>query len=439
MSESEDIVIVKTEADTSGGSAGSHDAGTGQPARSGSPLDTRATLISSTDPQIRSFAASPTTTAGSTSSVAGTGAKDAITPQTLALFESVITGNRSIFAHLPAQKRAQLSWGIDINWQDRQTGRTPLTLALAEGEWDIAVELLSFGADPDLLDGAHAAPRELASPMCRMILQFFSWSTQKQSADWSVGKEAVLRELLSNRDSVDGHTMLTWAAGRRHDKLACMLIGAGAGFGLASARGEGPLEEACRTGSLSLVIFMLDAWPDLVTTHVGRAYFRLALRAAIEAKRPAVVSEMLSAFRRIYRADGKPPVAEDMLDLKEVIPRDRLCEEQAYQVFFGSQTTTTFVFATALPRTRDDCLLTPDECELLKLHEMEMLAVKKGYAKVLEVIEANYKLASGIPRATAAPARLRAGDAGDASTGLSGSEPIPEPFSASTPESSQSQ
>jgi len=401
--------------------------------------------VSSTDPQLRSLASPPVTTAGATSVVhAATGSaglftsaagKEAITPQTLALFNGIRSGNRRLFEQLPQQKKAQRSWGIHIDWLDKQTGRTPLTLALVQKEWDIAVELLSLGADPDLLDGTQEAPRDLATPMCRMVLQFFSWSATKQAGDWSPGKEALLKELLLTRDSAEGSPMLTWAAGRRHDKLACRLIEAGAGFEFSSKQGEGPLEAACRKGSLALVLHMLDVWPALVTTDLGRAYFRLALRGAIEAKRPAVVGEMLSAFRRIYRAGGKPPAREEAVDVKEIIPRDWRSEAEAYHAFFGGQASTTFVLNTALGRTRDDCLLTREECWLLKLDDMTLLAARKGHSKVLEVIEAHYKPAIGIPRIITVAGRVPAGDDSDVSGNVFGAQPTPE----SSPESSHSQ
>ncbi len=400
--------------------------------------------VSSTDPQLISLASPPVTTAGATAvaEAARGGAapvnsdlkKEAITPQTQALFTGIRSGKRRLFEQLPQQKKTQRSWGIHIDWQDKQTGRSPLTLALALREWDIAVELLSLGADPDLLDGIHDAPSDLASPICKMILQFFSWDAMKQSGDWTLGIEVILKDLLLTRDAVDGDTMLTWAAGRRHDKLACRLIDAGAGFDFCSTQGEGPLEAACRNGSLSLVLTMLDAWPRLVTTNIGRAYFRMGLRAAIEAKRPAVVGEMLSAFRRIYRAGGRPPAQDNALDVEEIIPRDWRSEAEAYHAFFGGQASTTFVFDTALQRTRDDCLLTREECALLMLSEMEMLAVRKGSSKVLEVIEAHYKPATGIPRTTTVAGR---GQAGNASRASSGEASIPESTSESTPESTR--
>ena len=214
------------------------------------------------------------------------------------------------------------------------------------------------------------------------------------------------------------------------------------GFEFSGRQGEGPFEAACRKGSLSLVLYMLDVWPELVTTFVGRAYFRLALRGAVEAKRPAVVGEMLSAFRRIYRAGGKPPAQEDAVDVKEIIPRASRSEAEAYHAFFGGQASTTFAFDTALQRTRDDFLLTREECSLLMLNEMEVLAVRMANSGVLEVIEAHYKPTSGIPRTITVAGRVRAGNA---SLGLFGAEstpeltpePTPEPTDESTQESTQ--
>ncbi len=452
LNESGEPATAKTESCSSEGSGGTPGASTRQQVSGDLWCRRQTAVVSSTDPQVRPLGAPPTTTGGTSTSVVSASVKKEATAQTLALFEGVRRGNRRVFEHVPQQMTTQRSWGIHIDWQDQQTKRTPLTLALVKKEWDIVVELLSLGADPDLLDGKLDIPRELASPMCKMILQFFSWSALKQSGNWSAGKEAVLQELLRGKDSVEGHTMLSWAAGRRHDKLACMLIDAGAGFNLSSKQGEGPFEAACRKGSLSLVLFMLDAWPDLVTSDVGRAYFRLALRAAIEAKRPAVVGEMLSAFRRIYRAGGKPMPEEDAVDLKQRIPRDWRSDAEAYHLFFGGQASTSFGFHTALQRTRDDCLLTPDECQLLMLPEMEMLAVRRGASRVLEVIEAHYKLSSGIPRASTVNIRTRAGagsdpgDTGGASSDAPGVKPpastpasAPASTPASTPESSHSQ
>lgn len=453
MSESEERGIPKTE------SCSTDSADELAALWSGAGLQLPQTMarVSSTDPQLISFASPPVTTAGTTANIAAdvtaciaadvaanssadttavaeaangiatpiTTAvnREAITPQTQALFTGIRSGKRSLFDHIPQQRTAQRTWGIDIDCQDPQSGRTPLTMALVLRAWDIAVELLSLGADPDLLDGAHDAPRELASPLCKMILQFFSWSAMKQSGDWSPANEVLLKDLLLTRDSVDGYTMLTWAAGRRHDKLACMLIDAGAGFEFSSKQGESPFEAACRKGSLSLVLTMLDAWSELITTDLGRAYFRLALRGAIEARRPAVVAEMLSAFRRIYRAGGKAPAQEDALDVKEIIPRDRRSEADAYHAFFGGQPSTTFVFDTALQRTRDDCLLTREECSLLMLNDMQVLAARKAYSDVLVVIEAHYKLASGIPRTITVAGRV---NAGNVSRELSGVESTSE-------------
>ncbi len=445
LSESDESVT-STTADGSTDSAG--DAGALPTGTGGLQPSQAMARVSSTDPQLRSLDSPPVTTAGATSVshaattssglVTSAVGKDGITPQTLALFDGIRSGKRRLFEQIPQQKKAQRSWGIHIDWQDKQSGRTPLTMALVLREWDIAVELMSLGADPDLLDGAHDAPRELASPMCKMILQFFSWYAMKQqSEDWALGIAVILKDLLLTRDAIDGDTMLTWAAGRRHDKLACMLIEAGAGFEFSSKQGEGPFEAACRRGSLTLVLHMLDAWPALVTTDLGRAYFRLALRGAILAKRPAVVGEMLSAFRRIYRASGKPSAQEDAVDVKEIIPRDWRSEAEAYHAFFGGQASTTFVLNTALGRTRDDYLLTREECQLLMLDDMALLAVRRGSSKVVEVIEAHYKPAIGIPRIITVAGRVHAGDDSDDSdipVDLSGAEPPAE----ATPESSHS-
>lgn len=410
MSESEEPVEAKTESCSSDGTRRSTEAGASREASGSFGPDPQVPQMSSNDPQVRVLGPAPTTTAVTSASSASVVTRREMPPQTQSLFDGIRRGNRRVFEHVPPQQTAQRSWGIHIDWQDHQTGRTPLTLALSQGEWDIAVELLSLGADPDLLDGKEDMPVELASPMSGLILQFFSWSARKQSGDWRSINEKLLQALLTLRDSAEGHTMLTWAAGRRHDRLACMLIDAGARFDLASKQGEGPFEAACRRGSLSLVLFMLDSWPELVTTDLGRTFFRLALRGAVEARRPAVVGEMLSAFRRIHRAGGKRSLPEDAVDVKEIVPRDWRTEADAYHSFFGGQASTTFGFITALQRTRDDCLLNPAECRLLMLEDMLLLAVRKGASKVVEMIEAHYKRASGIPLAS----RVYSG-AGDAS------------------------
>lgn len=319
---------------------------------------------------------------------------DSSLPPMKRLFLRIDANDREFVRQLPALRSKQMKLGIFLDEPDPVSGRTPLTAALLRGHLDLAADLLLLGADPQLADARERVPVEIAGKdsMGAMVLQFMSLQ-QMHGVPHITGSKAErdFQQLLTKIDSHTGHTLLTWAISRRHHELVEQLLEGGPDFRVYNRFVRTALEEACASGSLEVVVLLLDAWPTLVS-NMNRRYLTDAIRVAAESNRPMVLAQLLSFFRtefRLRKVDQDKELDENPLDK---CSSDRSTQNEVYRSFLGVSPEKQPTIEKIMRRTHDNFLLTADESRLLRLNEIVAFAKEKRLQKIVEIIHAHARL-----------------------------------------------
>ena len=299
---------------------------------------------------------------------------------------------------LPSGYREREHLGIFIDHCHVTTGRTALTAALQHGHIDLAVDLLLLGADPSVVDRNGRSPQQIASrdDMASMVIQFFQLRESLIDASSSgtssmPGAKKDLHKLLVKIDIKTCHTLLTWSISNHHDELVEQLIDSGADIRVANRFRRDALEEACISGSISTVCFLLDT---LISKKLELRVAQLiaCMLQAANANRPMVLARLLSFFRdefRLQKIDVPEALEENPLNPIVSMPST---QQDAYRWFLGSKPEPTASLDTLIKRTSNNFILTKAESQLLKLNELVDVAQQKGLIKIVEIIHAYTRL-----------------------------------------------
>lgn len=314
-----------------------------------------------------------------------------LTPEMQSVFKNIDSGNLKFFDLVPGKRIERNAHGIDLDMVHPKTLHTPLTMALQSGQIEIAVMLLVLGADPLAVNGKEIPPMEVASSLSRMFLRFFILRRQPEvKVENSKPRERFL-QLLNTVNADSGETMLSWAVTHRQDKLACLLILAGADFKCRNAKNAAPLEVAARYGSMQLVNAMTETWPQLAS-YAKLPYVKQAIVGATEMNRPSVIAHLLAFFRAEFRArndENEDNVDIDSIDLHEDIPPSPQIEDEAFEFFMNDKSQPALTVQQLMHRSSDRYLLTEKECWLLELDKAAKIAEKMGHQRVLGIFAAH--------------------------------------------------
>jgi len=314
-----------------------------------------------------------------------------LTPEMQSVFKNIDSGNLKFFDLVSGKRIERNVHGIDLDMVHPKTLHTPLTMALQSGQIEIAVMLLVLGADPLAVNGKEISPMEVASSLSRMFLRFFVLRRQSQVyVENSKSRERFL-QLLNTVNADSGETMLSWAVMHRQDKLACLLILAGADFKCRNAKNAAPLEVAARYGSMQLVNAMIETWPQLAS-YAKLPYVKQAIVGATEMNRPSVIAHLLAFFRAEFRArndENEDNADIDSIDLHEVISPSPQTEDEAFEFFMNDKPQPALTVQQLMHRSSDRYLLTEKECWLLELDKAAKIAEKMGHQRVLDIFAAH--------------------------------------------------
>lgn len=290
-------------------------------------------------------------------------ASDSHLPPMERLFSRIAKNDRPFVQQLPVTRKEQKKLGIFLDQADPASGRTPLTAALIRGHLDLAVDLLMRGADSSIVDSIGRSPEAIAGAdtMATMVLRFMvlydNQSTPRSSASL-VDKD--LQKLLTQIDRDTGQTLLTWAVGQRHEQFVEQLVSSGADLRVCNRFGRAPLEEACMSGSLTTLSYLLEAWPTLAS-DLNRDYLIAAIRAAAVADRPMALAQMLSFFREEFRLRQEGDADSEDLNPMDPISSRQLTQQDVYRSFLGAQSESCASMDMMMRRTHDKFLLTERE------------------------------------------------------------------------------
>lgn len=306
------------------------------------------------------------------------------------LFSRIEANDRGFIRQLLAKRSEQEKLGISPDAIDPESGRTPLTAALALGHLDLVVDLLTLGADAEKGDGQGRKPVTVAGNnlMAVMVLQFINlWRAcgEPEEGDSEAGKH--YQQLHTRIDPATGHTMLTWSICRHHDELTARLVRSSPDFRICNRHGFTALEAAITTGSVGSVATLLDAWPSLATKQHLEFFIKM-VRRSVKKNRPMVLAQLLSFFRR--RHDDQISKLEE--NSFHRLPSDASTQKEIYQSVLGIQSAKQPTIEKIMHQTRDDFLLTEDESRLLGLGKILAFAKQKELKKIVEIIHAHAKL-----------------------------------------------
>ncbi len=310
------------------------------------------------------------------------------------LFSRIAKNDRPFVQQLPVTRKEQKKLGIFLDQADPASGRTPLTAALVRGHLDLAVDLLMRGASPSMVDSIGRSPEAIAGAdtMATMVLRFmilYSEQSTPRSSASVVNKD--LQKLLTQIDRDTGQTLLTWAIGQRHQKLVESLVSSGADLRVSNRFGRAAVEEACVSGSLTTLSYLLSAWPTLAS-DLNREYLIAAICAAALANRPMALAQLLSFFRAEFRLRRESDADSEDLHPLDPISSDPLTQQDVYRSFLGAQAAHTASLDVMMRRAHDNFLLTEKESQLLELDGVVAFSREKKLMKIVEIIHAHAKL-----------------------------------------------
>lgn len=306
------------------------------------------------------------------------------------LFSCIKKNDRRFVQQLPVAASKQAKLGISPDAVDPESGRTPLTAALALGHLDLVVDLLMLGADAEKKDGQGRQPVAVAGndSMAVMLLQFITlWRAcgKPEEADSETGK--TYQRLHTQIDPANGLTLLTWSICRHHDELTERLVNSGADFRICNGHGITALEVAITSGSVASVANLLDAWPALATEQHLK-YFMNMVRRSVEKNRPMVLAQLLSFFRRRNDDRGGGPEENSFRQF----PSDASTQKELYQSVLAIPSAKQPTIEKMMRRTPDHFLLTEEESRVLRLNKLAAFAKQREWNKIVEIIHAHAKL-----------------------------------------------
>jgi len=193
------------------------------------------------------------------------------------LVEAIANGNAGAL-------REAIRAGRDLNARDRQTGQTPLHIAVAyagaKGDATSVEILLEAGADANAVNSAGGTPLSYADKLndlkiVRLLLRHGAKTdipitqagqTVLHSAAHA-GHAEIVRLLLDAKATVDvksksGQTPLFFAIAGSHVDAASCLLGAGANPNIKDMSRLTPLFYAANNGKLPIVKTLIDAGAD---------------------------------------------------------------------------------------------------------------------------------------------------------------------------------
>jgi uncharacterized protein len=171
--------------------------------------------------------------------------------------------------------------GADLNVRDRN-GRTPVHVAVFQGQGTAAEALIAAGADPSLLDHQRydavtvAAVRDelptlkallSAGASAKLVTSIYDGTALIAAAH--LGHDGIVRELIRAGAPLDHVNNLGWTAlletvilgdgGPRHVETVRALLEGGADAGIADRDGTTPLEHARRRGYAKMSALIQNA------------------------------------------------------------------------------------------------------------------------------------------------------------------------------------
>eukprot|EP00063_Salmo_salar_P046283 XP_014021118.1 PREDICTED: ankyrin repeat domain-containing protein 50-like [Salmo salar] len=147
--------------------------------------------------------------------------------------------------------RVLLDSGVSVNWTDPTDGHTLLARAAHTGSADVAVLLLSRGADPLISDHQGQTPLTLSARQGHV-------NVLGMLLDWARGQQPETAMRMVEHADSEGWTALRSAAWGGHTEAVHLLLDAGADVDGCDAEGRSALRAAAWGGHEKILLTLLD-------------------------------------------------------------------------------------------------------------------------------------------------------------------------------------